>query len=285
MDNSVQYLQSITFNRLSLQEKINIKLEGRPTPPLEISQRAPSSSSRGYTRHFNQHLYKTNLWLCGCSAKNALFCFPCLLFGGDTSWTKSGIKDLNHINRNIERHEKSQLHLNNMVNLSLLGTADIASQLDSGYRLSIARHNEKVKENRQILSKIIDCIKLCGKFELPLRGHNDPVDSRNPGVFRGLIDFACELDSSLNAHISSSSVFKGTSKTIQNELLESIMEVCKTIIKDQIIKADFLAVMCDETTDIYDKTQMVIVLRYVCEGRVVERFWGFFNPPNLTISQ
>ena len=35
--------------------------------------------------------------------------------------------------------------------------------------------------------------------------------------------------------------------------------------------------MCDETTDIYDKIQMVIVLRYGLQGTRVERFWGFIN--------
>ena len=40
--------------------------------------------------------------------------------------------------------------------------------------------------------------------------------------------------------------------------------------------------MTDETTDMQDKSQMVIVLCYEINGKVVERFWGFFNPPNLT---
>ena len=31
-----------------------------------------------------------------------------------------------------------------------------------------------------------------------------------------------------------------------------------------------------------DKSQMVIVLCYEINGKVTERFWGFFNPPNLT---
>ncbi|XP_042226471.1 zinc finger MYM-type protein 1-like [Homarus americanus] len=108
------------------------------------------------------------------------------------------------------------------------------------------------------------------------------MSSKNPGVFRGLVDFACELDSSLDAHLKTATVFKGTSKSIQNELLESMLEICKNKIKEEVKNADYLAVMCDETTDIYDKTQMVIVLRYELQGKPVERFWGFFNPINQT---
>ena len=40
--------------------------------------------------------------------------------------------------------------------------------------------------------------------------------------------------------------------------------------------------MCDETTDVFDKIQMVIILRYELKGKAVERFWGFFNPVNQT---
>ncbi|XP_042240779.1 zinc finger MYM-type protein 1-like, partial [Homarus americanus] len=108
------------------------------------------------------------------------------------------------------------------------------------------------------------------------------MSSKNPGVFRGLVDFACELDSSLDAHLKTATVFKGTSKSIQNELLESMLEICKNKIKEEVKNADYLAVMCDETTDIYDNTQMVIVLRYELQGKPVERFWGFFNPINQT---
>ena len=89
------------------------------------------------------------------------------------------------------------------------------------------KHNEKVRQNRQILSKIIDCVKFCGKFEHPLRGHDETSQSSNPGVFRGLSEFAGKLDEFLKSHFMKSTVFKGTSKTIQNELLDCILEVCR----------------------------------------------------------
>ena len=144
----------------------------------------------------------------------------------------------------------------------------------------VANHNEKVKKNRQFLSKIIDCVKFCGKYELPLRGHDESSSSHNPGVFRGLINFISKFDLELNSQISSCTIFKGLSKTVQNDILESILHVCKQNIAKEIENASFLAVMLDETTDIFDKSQVVIVFRYEVEGKLVERFWGFFNPVN-----
>jgi len=35
-------------------------------------------------------------------------------------------------------------------------------------------------------------------------------------------------------------------------------------------------------TDVFDKIQMVIILRYKLKGKAVERFWVFFNPINQT---
>ncbi|XP_068201170.1 zinc finger MYM-type protein 1 isoform X1 [Palaemon carinicauda] len=50
----------------------------------------------------------------------------------------------------------------------------------------------------------------------------------------------------------------------------------------EIRKASFVAVMVDDTTDVSEQTQMVIVLRYVLEGEIFERFWGFFTPEDQT---
>ena len=166
--------------------------------------------------------------------------------------------------------------------MSLLGQCNIAAALDTGHALSVARHDEEVKKNRETLSKIIDIIKFCRYFELPLRVHNETNDSENSGVFLGLVKNTSKFDMSLKAHLDSGKAFKGTSKTIQNDLLNSMLELDKAQIKEEITKSDFLAVMCDDTTDCSDKTQMVIVLRYEINRKLVERFWKFFNPENQT---
>ena len=122
--------------------------------------------------------------------------------------------------------------------------------MNTEHELSIACHNETVGKNHKVLSKIIDCIKFCGEFELPLRGHDEHVDSTSPKVFRDLLDLTSNLDSSFKSHFETATLFKGTSTTIQNEIFESILENCKQI-KAEISKSNYLAVMCDETIDIF----------------------------------
>ena len=77
------------------------------------------------------------------------------------------------------------------------------------------------------MPKLIDLIKFCGKFELPLRGHDESTGLANPGVFRGLVDLVCKFDSALKWHMESNVLFKGISKTTRTDILSAILQVCK----------------------------------------------------------
>ena len=80
-ENTVEYLQSINFDRLTLQQKIDLKGKGRPIPSLMISK-AASSRGKSYVRQFNADLYSKNVWLCGCNKKMHYFAFlVCYLEG------------------------------------------------------------------------------------------------------------------------------------------------------------------------------------------------------------
>ena len=268
--NRVQYLKNINFSQLTHAERIAIKKRGRPTPDLIIEQVSKSRKTT-YTRNFNRSVYDNddNDWICGCKETNALYCFPCLLYSNEKKgpWVTTGMKDLAHLSAKIKKHMESKEHIGLATSYKLLGSkAEIGHHMQSAYKQNILKHNEQVTKNREALSKIINIVKLCGKFELPLRGHNEKTNSDNPGVFRGLINYTCSLDSSLDSHINSSKVFKGTSKTIQNELLEAILKISRDKIMQEVKDTEYIAVMIDETTDNYDKIQMVIVVRHELQG-------------------
>jgi hypothetical protein len=279
--NTVDYLKSITFSLLTLNEKCEVKKRGRPTPNLIIKQEGISHNKK-YIRSFNTEWYNKISWLCGCDSRNTLFCFPCLLFGGDTIWTQSGFSNINKLKEKCEKHQLSLQHKNNVISLGFLGQVNITENLSEAYRLSKVKHNEQVQKNRNILSKLIDAIKFCGQYELPLRGHDESETSDNQGVFRGLLSYQAKVDPELREHLDSNSVFKGTSKTIQNELLQCILDVCHDHIAAEIKEATFLAVMADDTTDVSGQTQTVIVFRYLLHGTVYERYWGYFKPEDVT---
>ena len=278
-NNAISNILSFDFKTLPLCEKINVKRLGRPTPNLTSTlTQEDKVGSRNFKRHFSISIYQKFNWISGCEVTNALFCFPCLLFYCDKMdkvWSRTGFKDLKHLNERAKKHENSARHMNCCMELALLGSVNIAAQLDSAYRQNIIQFNEQVSKNRYILKRIINCIKFCGKLELALRGHDEKEDSQNRGVFRELIDFSSEMDTILKEHLNSATIFKGTSKTIQNELLGSMLEVCRHEIKEQIKVSDFLAIQCDETTDISNQCQMVLIVRYIYKESIYERFWTF----------
>jgi len=109
---------------------------------------------REYFLNFNPALlYLNNEWSCGCEIKQTLFCFPCLIFGGETAWTKIGVTDLQHLNSKTVKHKNSFKHIHIATNLNLLGKLVIIHQIDIGYKLiiykiCIQRHNELVDKNR-----------------------------------------------------------------------------------------------------------------------------------------
>ncbi|KAF4526931.1 hypothetical protein B566_EDAN015980, partial [Ephemera danica] len=175
------------------------------------------------------------------------------------------------INKSIQGHDNSLRHMNNILNFMNLGQNSIEKSLDT------------IKLFWNIICKLIATMtfKKTNFLFLALLGHDEQADSNNPDVFLGLINFAKDLDDTLKKHLENPKYdFIGTSKTIQNELLQCMLDVCREQIKTEIKCADYyLAAICDDTTDISTKTQMTIVFRYVdANVNVVDRFWDFFEP-------
>jgi hypothetical protein len=57
-----------------------------------------------------------------------------------------------------------------------------------------------------------------------------------------------------------------------------MLAICQKEVSLEIKKADYLAIISDETTDVSAVFQMVIVYRYIVNDKPVEIFWTFFNP-------
>lgn len=51
--------------------------------------------------------------------------------------------------------------------------------MNSGFKIGIQRHNEEIDKNHYNLDKILKCIKCYKKHNLPLRGHDESINSSN----------------------------------------------------------------------------------------------------------
>ncbi|KAJ8941729.1 hypothetical protein NQ318_023325 [Aromia moschata] len=279
--NSVHSLIEEPFCGRSLSDRIETKRLGRPTPDLNIVQ-IVTCKKRSFNRKFNRDVYEKNSWICGCDIRNALFCFPCLLFGGEQLWTRLGLTDLNHLGDRTKKHAGSAQHMKNVVQFTLFGRGNDATQLDTAYRRDLELHNEKVRHNRHILHILINCVRFCGAFELASREHDESLSSSNPGVFGELINFSAELDVALKEHLEKAIVFQGTSTIIQNEILQAMFSVCQEEISREIEEGDYLSVIVDETSDVSSTFQMALVFRYIVNGKPVERFWDLLAPSDYS---
>ncbi|CAH1103486.1 unnamed protein product [Psylliodes chrysocephalus] len=64
--------------------------------------------------------------------------------------------------------------------------------------------------------------------------------------------------------------------TTQHKLFECMLDVYHEEVRKEIENSPFVAVIADETTDVACEFPLVIVFRYLCKGRPVERFWRFY---------
>ena len=54
-------------------------------------------------------------------------------------WISTGISDLKHLDDKLKKHAECKYHLQNEMNLVVLGQVDIRQQLDDAYRLKIKK--------------------------------------------------------------------------------------------------------------------------------------------------
>jgi hypothetical protein len=164
--------------------------------------------------------------------------------------------------------------------LKTFGNSRIDLALDEQRRLNITCHNEKVRENREVLKDLINATCFLAKQELSFRGNDESTSSCNRGNYIELLDVIAEKDERLARHLRTSTVFSGTSNRIQNDLIDSVADVLLADIRSDIDAAPFVAVEVDESTDVTNKAQISVVVRYVCEGKVKEAFLGFDDVSN-----
>ena len=76
--------------------------------------------------------------------------------------------------------------------------------------------------------------------------------------------------------IETSTVYKGTSSKIHNDLIEPISIAINETVRDEINQADFVSIQADKTTDASVTEQLSIIVRYVRALKTEGRFLGFF---------
>ncbi|KAJ4446703.1 hypothetical protein ANN_13400 [Periplaneta americana] len=193
----------------------------------------------------------------------------------NTSWTKSGYINLGSFTKAAVSHEQSVGHIKASYLIASFGRVRVDMQLSDQLKNEITFHNKKVDQNRELLKRFIHAVCFLSKQELAFRGHDESSTSINRGNYVELLKYTAEYDPLLKAHLETSTVFKGVSNRIQNDLIEAVAKSLLEEIKLEMKLANYVAVLVDETTDVSNTAQFSIVLRYVHNGQTKERFIGF----------
>lgn len=263
------------FSRRTFAEKLELVRQGRPTPMLA----SLSQQGKGFVRHFQASNYERYPWLTASEKRCKLYCWECLLLAADRRgvWSYTGFANLSCLTKAATKHQSTAGHLHATVLLKTFGDCGAELQLSDQARRVAELHNERVKKNREILKKLMDCVMFLGKQELSIRRGDESPQALNRGNYVELISFLAEHDTDLRYHLATNRVFTGTPGNMENVLIDAIAEVMAEEIKSEIRGAPFVTVMVEEPTDVGDVAQLALVLRYVTATGVKERFVKFLD--------
>jgi hypothetical protein len=161
-----------------------------------------------------------------------LFCWPCLLFLSNVQvrgTNCTGFNNRKEIGRALQKHGISKDHTQGLLKFKLFGRKqlNIANVLDNAHRQNVTEYNPKVTENRETLGRLIDITIYLGTQELTFGGNNENENSFNQGNFRELAKLLSGIpNDKFKQFLDESTIFTGLSKTIQNEIIQSINNVC-----------------------------------------------------------
>ena len=141
---------------------------------------------------------------------------------------------------------------------------------------------QQIAKDHTIMASLFKTVLFCGRNNIVLRGSRDedPSNESLKGNFQALLYFQVESgDTVLQEHFETASRNATyVSKTIQNEMITTAGKY----IKDQLLSAEiraskYFSVIADEATDVSNKENLSLVIRFVDSTQTIrEEFVGFY---------
>lgn len=243
-------------------------------------------------RSFQQSWLSMYQWLRYSQKDDGGYCLPCALFFSPTVTFRSvpGVlvtKPLTNFQKALEilsKHHNKQFHRSSVVQMEEFLKVMKKEQPSIRTHLSEALV-QQIATNRQKLRSIVETILLCGRQNIPLRGHRDSnmdierTSDAQHGNFWALLHFRVAAgDTVLKDHLAMSrrnAIY--TSSRIQNQILDILGSAVVRKIVQRVRDATYFTVIADEVTDCSNKEQLSLVLRYVSpqDKQIREDFVSF----------
>ncbi|CAN7988105.1 unnamed protein product [Ixodes pacificus] len=232
----------------------------------------------------------THSWLPYSPSKKAAFCICCLLFsrshqlssleqeGGFTKWKAP---ERITLHENARNHRRCFTQWTEMER-NVMGTAGV---IDADLQSQMKKKKHKWRE---ILTRVLHCIKFLATQNLALRGHRESLQTgleSNVGNFLGLLKLVAVFDPVIKQHLAYVESHPGPtsylSPLVQNEFIHMMAPAVRDSLLQRIRKAKYYGIMFDTTPDQAHRKQMSEVVQCVDVDfdkksvKVEESFLGF----------
>lgn len=247
----------------------------------------------GVRKRSCQHKWFSQFDFISYSTKeNGLYCLACLLFAVEN--TTSGraklliekpYKNWKDSIADLKKHSVCDYHMTSATKMKYFVST---TENDAG-RIDLLMNNKKreqIVKNREILKSILRCIEFCGRHGIALRGHEEDREGY-AGNFKGLLQLCIDSgDAMLSEHVKACAKNATySSKTSQNDFLNCIKEFIQQKIITEIRAqphGPLFGIQADEVTDVSNREQLGLVLRYLVNDQPVERLVEFLECENTT---
>ncbi|XP_023241006.1 zinc finger MYM-type protein 1-like [Centruroides sculpturatus] len=231
-------------------------------------------------------------WMIYSQTKDAVYCFPCRLFGLENTriGSSKGVCDWKHLGDYLKSHESSQLHKDCMLKwLNLENGLKSCTTIDSLAQNQIEQERQRW---RDILERLLAIVNFLASHNLAFRGHREKIisdsdSSETSGNFIDLVKLIARFDPMLRLHLkqvtdkTTNDHYLG--KNIQNERIQLMASHVKAQIVDKIIKNKYYSIILDCTRDVSRVEQLSIIIRvFNTNTSIEEHFIGFLAVEKTT---
>ncbi|KAL4120004.1 hypothetical protein QTP88_012752 [Uroleucon formosanum] len=245
---------------------------------------------------FQYHWLLEFNWLAYSEKNQGVYCKHCVVFAktggvGSQPLRKLVYEAFNAWKKALEvfrKHSTCDYHVTSVVKSDQFLDIFTKKQPSIIEAICVDR-NVQIQENRKKLVPIIECIILCGRQEIALRGHNDSgkmcvnEDLYNDGNFRAILRYRGKGDNFLKLHLENSQRYKYIGAKIQNEIIAACGDIIQKKIVEKINAAECFSILADETTDVSNKEQLTLCVRYIDDqNNLCEDFLKYVNIDSLT---
>ncbi|XP_025420710.1 zinc finger MYM-type protein 1-like [Sipha flava] len=151
------------------------------------------------------------------------------------------------------------------------------ARVDNGL---ISQYNAEINYRKNVLKRIVAVVKFLASRRLGFRGDDEMLGSQNNGNYLGCLELISEFHPFLADHIQnygnrgkgSTSYF---SANICKEFINIIGKKMLTTIISEINAAKYYSISVDSTPDLSHVDQLTFIVRFVKDGKPIERFLLF----------